>query len=383
MGKTVRLASNLTGWDIDILTEAEESERRQEEFRTRSEMFMEALDVDDVIAHLLVTEGFTTVDEVAYVPIEELAMIEGFEEDLAVELSSRAAAYVEAMNKELNERRIELGVSDEIAAIEGLDPAILVALGENDVKTLDDLGDLAGDELIEILGDLAPSIEEANAVIMMARAHWFDDEEPMDGAEAGDAGEAAEAGDAAEDRRRGARETQRLTASAHMQDRPASPDAGSRRCIASGASKPRDTLLRFVVDPAGALVPDLGESLPGRGLWVSAERAALEKACERGLFARAARRPIAVAPDLIDEVGAAVDRAVAGHSRASTPRRRAGHWLRQGAASAHREARCRPGRGERRRAPWPGPPRRARAGYSRNRAIRWRRVEPQPGGVGM
>ncbi len=87
-----------------------------------------------------------------------------------------------------------------------------------------------------------------------------------------------------------------------MKDRPASPDAGSRRCIASGASKPRDALLRFVVDPAGALVPDLGESLPGRGLWVSAERAALEKARERGLFARAARRPIAVAPDLIDEV---------------------------------------------------------------------------------
>lgn len=87
-----------------------------------------------------------------------------------------------------------------------------------------------------------------------------------------------------------------------MKNRPASPAPGSRRCIASGASKPRESLLRFVVDPAGALVPDLGESLPGRGLWVSAERAALEKACARGLFARAARRPIAVAPDLIDEV---------------------------------------------------------------------------------
>ena len=87
-----------------------------------------------------------------------------------------------------------------------------------------------------------------------------------------------------------------------MKDHPASPDAGFRRCIASGASKPRDALLRFVVDPAGALVLDLGETLPGRGLWVSAERAVLEKACERGLFARAARRPIAVAPDLIDEV---------------------------------------------------------------------------------
>ena len=87
-----------------------------------------------------------------------------------------------------------------------------------------------------------------------------------------------------------------------MQGRPASPAAGCRRCIASGASRPRDALLRFVVDPAGALVPDLGQSLPGRGLWVSAERAALLKALERGLFARAARRPIAVAPDLIDEV---------------------------------------------------------------------------------
>ena len=91
------------------------------------------------------------------------------------------------MNKELNERRIELGVSDEIAAIDGLDPAILVALGENEIKTLDDLGDLAGDELVEILGNLAPSIEEANAVIMVARAHWFEDEEPVDGAEADEA----------------------------------------------------------------------------------------------------------------------------------------------------------------------------------------------------
>ena len=93
-----------------------------------------------------------------------------------------------------------------------------------------------------------------------------------------------------------------MTARAHRRERPASTEAGFRRCIASGASRPRDALLRFVVDPGGALVPDLGESLPGRGLWVSAERAALSKACERGLFARAARRPIAVAPDLIDEI---------------------------------------------------------------------------------
>ncbi len=93
-----------------------------------------------------------------------------------------------------------------------------------------------------------------------------------------------------------------MTARAHKEGRPAGPGDGSRRCIASGASKPRDALLRFVIDPGGTVVPDLGEALPGRGHWVSAERAALVKACERGLFARAARRPVAVAPDLVDEV---------------------------------------------------------------------------------
>jgi N utilization substance protein A len=179
-GQNVRLASNLTGWDIDILTEAEESDRRQEEFRSRSEMFMEALDVDDVIAHLLVTEGFSTIEEVAFVPVEELAAIEGFEPELAEELGRRATAYVEVTNKELGERRIELGVSEEVAGLEGLDVRMLVALGENGIKTLDDLGDLAADELIEILGVLAPAMEEANAIIMLARAHWFDDEEPAE-----------------------------------------------------------------------------------------------------------------------------------------------------------------------------------------------------------
>ncbi len=192
-GQNVRLASNLAGWDIDILTEAEESERRQEEFRTRSDMFMQALDVDEVIAHLLVTEGFTAVEEVAFAPLEELASIEGFDEELAAELASRAVAHVEATNRALNERRIDLGVKDDVAALEGLVPAMLVALGEKDVKTLDDLGDLAGDELIEILGELAPSMEEANAIIMQARAHWFDDD-PVEAAADGEApDEAAEA----------------------------------------------------------------------------------------------------------------------------------------------------------------------------------------------
>ena len=280
------------------------------------------------------------------------------------------------MNRELNERRIELGVSDEVAAIEGLDPAILVALGENEVKTLDDLGDLAGDELIEMLGDMAPSIDEANAVIMLARAHWFEDDE--------------EAGRWRRRPTRPPRPPPRSTRERTFERaghtcataRPR-PDAGFRRCIASGVSRPREALLRFVVDP-GRMAPWCriwARSLPGRGLWVSAERAALTKACERGLFARAARRPIAVAPDLIDEVEAAIDRTGAGYARVwrGAPAASSRASIKVQRALAGRGAGGGPGRGERRRAARPGAPRRARAGHSRDRAIRRCRVEPQPG----
>jgi N utilization substance protein A len=176
-GQNVRLASMLTGWAIDILTEAEESERRQEEFKTRSALFVEALDVDDVIAGLLVTEGFTKVEEVAGVTVTELGGIDGFDEAIAEELQSRAAAWIERRDAAHEERRRELGVADDVAAIEGLTPAMLVALGEKGVKTLDDLGDLAGDELIEIVGKDELGEDSANAIIMKARAHWFDDEE--------------------------------------------------------------------------------------------------------------------------------------------------------------------------------------------------------------
>ena len=148
----MRLASQLTRWDIDILTEAEESERRQEEFRRRTGLFVEALDVDDVIAGLLVTEGFNTVEELAFTPLEEVAAIEGFDENVAEELIRRAEAFLTRRDTELTEKRVELGVTDEVAAIEALTPAMLVALGEKGVKTLDDLADLASDELIEIVG---------------------------------------------------------------------------------------------------------------------------------------------------------------------------------------------------------------------------------------
>ncbi|MFI4986693.1 MAG: transcription termination/antitermination protein NusA, partial [Alphaproteobacteria bacterium] len=181
-GQNVRLASQLTGWDIDILTEDEESQRRQEEFRTRSQLFIDALDVDDVIAHLLVTEGFSTVEEVAFVPLEDLTGIEGFDESLARELGSRARNHLEEQDRKFDTRRRELGVEDELGTVEGLTPAMLVTLGEAGVKTLDDLADLSSDELTNpedgVLRSFALDAEQANAIIMAARQHWFAGEEP-------------------------------------------------------------------------------------------------------------------------------------------------------------------------------------------------------------
>lgn len=176
-GQNVRLASQLSGWNIDILTEAEESERRQEEFSVRTKMIIEALDVDDVIAHLLVTEGFTSIEEVAFVPVEELADIEGFDEDVAAELRMRARGYLERREEELNTKRRDLGVADDMFEAAGVTAEMAVTLGEQGVKTLDDLADLAGDELIEMAPLAKLSMDQANEIIMAARAHWFDDEE--------------------------------------------------------------------------------------------------------------------------------------------------------------------------------------------------------------
>jgi N utilization substance protein A len=186
-GQNVRLASMLTGWNIDILTEDEESERRLEEFRSRSKMFIDALDVDDTIAELLVTEGFTNIEEVAFVPIDELAGIQGFDEDTAQELRNRARAYLQEQNERLSARRRELGVDDALATIEGLTPAMLVTLGENGIKTLDDLADLSSGELVDkadgILRESGLGETEANNIIMAARAHWFEGEQVAAGEE--------------------------------------------------------------------------------------------------------------------------------------------------------------------------------------------------------
>ena len=147
-GQNVRLASQLTGWDIDIVTEQEESERRQKEFAERSQSFMESLDVDEVIAQLLVTEGFSSVEEVAFVDLSEIAHIEGFDGDTAQEIQTRARESLDKQEQERDAKRRELGVSDDLAKVTGMTTAMMVALGEHGIKTLEDLADCATDDLI-------------------------------------------------------------------------------------------------------------------------------------------------------------------------------------------------------------------------------------------
>ncbi|WP_262272086.1 transcription termination factor NusA [Microvirga yunnanensis] len=147
-GQNVRLASQLTGWDIDILTEAEESERRQKEFAERTELFMNALDVDEVVGQLLASEGFRSVEEIAYVDAGEVASIEGFDEDTAGEIQSRAQEYLARIEAENEDRRKALGVSDDLKEIDGVTSAMLVAFGENDIKSIEDLAGCATDDLV-------------------------------------------------------------------------------------------------------------------------------------------------------------------------------------------------------------------------------------------
>lgn len=175
-GQNVRLASLLLGCDIDVLTEEQEQERRSNENKVRSQRFMEALDVDEMIAHLLIAEGFSNVDEVAFVDLSELSEIEGFDEEVAQELQNRAKEYVENRNKEFEKKSKSLGIDEKLQAIEGLDKDMLLALANADIRNVDDLGDLATDELIEILGEDTLSVKEAEKVIMAARAHWFEEE---------------------------------------------------------------------------------------------------------------------------------------------------------------------------------------------------------------
>ncbi|WP_112795570.1 transcription termination factor NusA [Rhizobium sp. SYY.PMSO] len=147
-GQNVRLASQLTGWDIDIMTEAEESERRQKEFNERTNLFMEALDVDEMVGQVLASEGFAAVEELAYVDLDEIASIDGFDEETAQEIQERAREYLERLEAEMDEKRKALGVSDELRQINGMTAQMMVALGEDGIKTIEDFAGCAADDLV-------------------------------------------------------------------------------------------------------------------------------------------------------------------------------------------------------------------------------------------
>ncbi len=175
-GQNVKLASQLLGCDIDVLTEEQEQERRSNENKVRSQRFIEALDVDEMIAHLLIAEGFSTVDEVALVPLSELSEIEGFDEDVAAELQKRAKDFIAKRNEEFAEKSKSLGIDEQLKTVDGLDQDMILTLAGKGIKTLDDLADLAADELMELLGENVLSEVEANKIIMKAREHWFTEE---------------------------------------------------------------------------------------------------------------------------------------------------------------------------------------------------------------
>ena len=190
-GQNVRLASQLTGWYIDILTEAEESERRQEEFKNRSTRFMEALNIDDVIAHLLVAEGFTSVEDIAETPVEELAQIQGFDEGVATELTNRAIEFVEAETARIEAELAKLKVADDLMSFEYLSMSMILKLATNGILTRDDLAELDSEELVGFLKEEGIDDETvAGDIIMAARAHWFADEDVADEAASEDANNA-------------------------------------------------------------------------------------------------------------------------------------------------------------------------------------------------
>jgi len=192
-GQNVRLASQLIGWDIDILTEQEESERRQKEFTERSALFMDALDVDEMLAQLLASEGFSSLEELAYIELDEIASIQGFDMETATEIQNRAVDYLNAQEAARDEERKKLGVQDELYEIPGLNAAMLVALGKEDIKTVEDFAGCAADDLVgwverkdgEVtrfdgtFSEFPVSREEAEEMIMSARlkAGWVTEED--------------------------------------------------------------------------------------------------------------------------------------------------------------------------------------------------------------
>ena len=175
-GQNVRLASTLSGWEIDILTEEQESEKRSQEFKEKSKILTESLEIDDVIAHLLVTEGYASPDELTIVTPEELTKIEGFDSTIAEEVISKAKKFVSARNKKIDQEIDKLGISRELLDLPHMEPSDLFTLSKSGIQTLDNLADLASDELIDIFGAGKLQVKQADEIIMAAREHWFQDD---------------------------------------------------------------------------------------------------------------------------------------------------------------------------------------------------------------
>ena len=176
-GQNVRLASDLSKWYIDVISESDESDRRQEEINESTKIFIEALDVDDVIAHLIVAEGYSSINDIADTSIDELNNIEGFEEELSIELKERAQNYVKLQNENVEKKLKSSGIDSKLYEFSHLSKFDILTLVENDIKTLDDLADLDSEELFTLLGKKVFNNEnEAGEIIMEARKHWFDED---------------------------------------------------------------------------------------------------------------------------------------------------------------------------------------------------------------
>ena len=176
-GQNVRLASDLSKWYIDVISESAESDKRQEEINERTKIFIEALDVDDVIAHLIVAEGYSSINDIADTSIDELNNIEGFEEELSLELKERAQNYVKVQNENVEKKLKSSKIDSKLYEFSHLSKFDILTLVENDIKTLDDLADLDSEELFTLLGKKVFNNEnEAGEIIMEARKHWFDED---------------------------------------------------------------------------------------------------------------------------------------------------------------------------------------------------------------
>ncbi|USO01245.1 MAG: transcription termination/antitermination protein NusA [Alphaproteobacteria bacterium] len=175
-GQNVRLAAQLVGFDIDVLTEAQESERRSQNLKARTELFTSVLDVDDVIAHILAVEGFVSIEDIVMSDTSEIAAIEGFDDNVAAEIQARANVYLVKKNEDLRAKLKEMKVNDDLLDVEGVSLGMVHTLATKNILSRDALAELAGDELRETLKEHNLSHDVSNEIIMKARAHWFDED---------------------------------------------------------------------------------------------------------------------------------------------------------------------------------------------------------------